>query len=157
MTPEEISKELIAQNLDGDKQVNIKIIYIYKPKSNKNFTSCVIEVSPEVHRRLLASARIYLRFSACKFVDHIRVLQCYRCMSFGHMAKDCKSTPTCGHCSDSHETTDCKNKTQTPRCCNCIRLIKKTACDTEHSASDATKCPILGNKIKERITYINYG
>jgi len=156
MSPEEIKKELIAQNLNNDKDVELQIIYIYKPKPNKTVTSCVIEVSPEVRKRLLANGRIYLRFSACTFTDHVRVLQCYRCMTFGHIARDCKSAPVCGHCSEQHEMKDCKNKAQPPLCCNCSRTSKRSTNDLVHSASDVEKCPILSNKVRDKITNINY-
>ena len=157
MSSEEIRKELIAQNLDNDNDVHLKVVYIYKPKANKNYTSCVIEVSPGVRMRLLKNEHIYLRFSACKSADYIRVLQCYKCLSFGHIAKDCKDMPVCGHCTESHETKDCNNKQKSPLCCNCIRTAKKSTCESGHSALDAKKCPIIGNKIKDLISNINYG
>lgn len=124
MSSEKIRNELIAQNLNGDNNVDLKVIYIYQPKDNKRYTSCVIEVTPEVQRRLLKNERIYLRFSACNFADHVRVLQCYKCMTFGHIAQNCKLDPICGHCSRPHEMINCNNRKLPPLCCNCTRYSK---------------------------------
>ncbi|KMQ89588.1 putative 50 kda protein in type i retrotransposable element r1dm [Lasius niger] len=113
-----------------------------------------MEVSPAV-RRALKCGRIYIRYAACFFADHIRVIQCYRCLSFGHIAKDCKGEHSCGHCAGAHELKDCKSRSQPPKCFNCERY-HGTHNDLKHSAMDTAKCPILGRKIKDRIAYINY-
>ncbi|EFN65037.1 hypothetical protein EAG_01181, partial [Camponotus floridanus] len=41
--------------------------------------------------RILNQARIYLGWSSCRVADHVQILQCYRCLSFGHIAKDCRA------------------------------------------------------------------
>lgn len=129
LTADEIENDLIAQNLKGaydKKREYIKLIYKFKPKENKQHTNCVIEVSPEIRKQLFTNRRIYLRFSACYFADYIRILQCYKCMAFGHLANDCKSRPICGHCSEPHQTRDCDRRGQPPVCCNCGRNSKGT-------------------------------
>jgi len=54
------------------------------------------------------------------------------------------------------EMKDCKNKAQPPLCCNCSRTLKRSTNDLVHSASDVEKCPILSNKVRDRITNIYY-
>ncbi|XP_020297471.1 uncharacterized protein LOC109862001 [Pseudomyrmex gracilis] len=157
MSSEEIAKEISAQNLQGlNKTADVlKVVYIYPAKDNKRATSCVLEVSPEVRNLFMARNRIYLRFNACKFADHVRVLQCYKCLAFGHLAKTCKSAPLCGHCGEAHEMKNCTKRELAPRCGNCLRLNNMN--DLAHEATDAKKCPILNKKITARIANINYG
>ncbi|KAL6418568.1 hypothetical protein ACFW04_012005 [Cataglyphis niger] len=69
---------------------DVKIVYIFTPKQDRRITSCLLEVTPAVRRILFGNGRIYLRYSACSFADHVRIMQCYRCLLFGHIAKDCK-------------------------------------------------------------------
>lgn len=155
MSAEEIRDELAAQNLSIDAARDLKIVFIFTPKQNRNTTSCVLEVSPAVRRNLLKCGRIYLRYAACSFSDHVRVVQCFKCLSFGHIAKDCKGDPSCGHCAGAHEMRDCKSKNSPPKCSNCARHHGSLS-DLAHSAVDALKCPILGRKIKDKIANTNY-
>lgn len=110
MSREEIEKELVAQNLDCNEAAEIKVVYKYAPRQNSRTVSCVLEVPPSVRRALLRMGRIYLRYSTCNFSDYVKVLQCFKCMAFGHIAKECKVDPSCGHFSGQHEMCDCAVK-----------------------------------------------
>lgn len=119
MNADEIRDEIVAQNLNSDLAKDLKVIYTFKAKQDRQTTSCILEVSPAARKALFANGRIYIRYSSCTFADHVRVVQCYRCLSFGHYAVNCKAGPTCGHCAGIHETKDCKSRDQPPKCYNC--------------------------------------
>lgn len=136
---------------------HLKVVYIFPTKPGRRTTSCVIEISPEIRKTLMVNGRIYLRYSACRFADYVRVLQCYRCLGFGHTAGGCKAAPVCGHCAESHELKDCKNKDLPPKCGNCVALRGVSIGDSVHAAIDATRCSILCKKIKDKVSNINYG
>lgn len=157
MSIDEIRENIIAQNLNVNEGNELKIVYLFPPKPERSTTSCVVEVSPSIRKILLKNGRIYIRFSACTFSDYVRILQCYKCLSFGHVAKNCKSDPTCGHCSEGHEMKDCKKKDLPPKCGNCVKGQGSSHSCLAHQAIDAKKCPILCNKIKAKIAFINYG
>lgn len=94
--------------------------------------------------------------SRCRFADYVKVLQCYRCLSFGHFAKDCKRGSFCGHCAGIHATRDCMNRDLEAKCHNCSQGTAASA-NLSHSALDPNKCPILRRKIMEKTHNINYG
>lgn len=156
MSADEIKEELIAQNLSSDHGSELKVIYIFQPKQDKRFTSCILEVSPTVHKVLFGGRRIFLKYAICSFADYIRILQCYKCLKFGHMARNCNSKPACGHCAGEHDTKDCVSKDLPPICFNC-KVHQGFNDDTDHEATDAKRCPILDRKIKDRITSTSYG
>ncbi|CAG9790271.1 unnamed protein product [Diatraea saccharalis] len=66
------------------------------------------------------------------------VLQCYKCMGFGHTTKFCKRNIVCSICSESHSYKECTN-TNKPLCINC---------KGEHIAVAGT-CPVKLQKINE--------
>ncbi|KMQ92761.1 putative 50 kda protein in type i retrotransposable element r1dm [Lasius niger] len=156
MSAEEIKTELAAQNLSGEHCNDIKVIYVFPPKKDRHTKGCVLEVAPIIRKTLLDCGRVFLRYAVCSVADHVRILQCYRCLQFGHMAKTRKSKPACGHCAGDHEMKDCPKRQVSPACLNCIQN-KNFSGDTAHSAMDSKRYPILGRKIKVKIADTNYG
>ncbi|XP_020297161.1 uncharacterized protein LOC109861773 [Pseudomyrmex gracilis] len=156
MTSDEILDEIAAQNLENFDKADLKVIYLFPAKADKRTTSCVLEVSPMIRNMLLNRGRIYLRYSACRFADYVRVLQCYNCLAFGHLAKNCGLKTTCGYCGGEHQMRDCDRRV-TLKCGNCLRSKQFSTGDLGHAATDAKKCPILSRKISSRISSINYG
>lgn len=49
-----------------------------------------------------------------------RSIQCFRCLSFGHMAGKCTNSVVCSHCSDDHAFSDCPSKNLKTQCKNCF-------------------------------------
>lgn len=156
--PSDVNKEqfvqcLIRQNCNGNDNDKIKVIYWFPMNVNRN-NSAIIEVTPTIRRALLNQGRVYIDWASCRVSDHIRVTQCYKCLQFGHTAKVCNSDiDICGHCSGAHESRSCKSKKGVLKCHNCA-LTKGT--DTEHSALDATRCPVLKRRLNDKIRTINY-
>ncbi|KAL6421397.1 hypothetical protein ACFW04_011790 [Cataglyphis niger] len=132
---------------------DVKVLYIFSPKQDMHITSCILEVIPAVRRTLLGCEQIYLRYSACSFSDHVRIMQCYRCLSFGHIAKDCKGKLSYRHCVGAHGMKDCSNKDQSPKYLNYKRHHVSHS-DLAHSTMNAAKCSVLG--IEDKIDNTSY-
>jgi hypothetical protein len=45
-----------------------------------------------------------------RFFAGCGLVQCFKCCSYGHIAKHCRIEPRCGHCASTHETRDCTTK-----------------------------------------------
>ncbi|KAL6419272.1 hypothetical protein ACFW04_014001 [Cataglyphis niger] len=155
MSAEEIEDELLAQNFSDVSANDVKIVYIFTPKQDRRITSCILDVTLAVRRILLGSGRIYLRYSACSFADHVRIVQCYRCLSFGHIAKDCKNKPSCRYCAGAYKMKECKNRDQLPKSLNC-ECHHVSHGNLAHSAIDAAKCSILGRRVRDKIANTNH-
>lgn len=86
--------------------------------------------------------------------DFINLTRCYRCQSFGHIAKHCQApSETCGHCGcDGHNFKECPNKDKKETCVHCKRIKKPDG----HS-SRAKTCPIYKLALEQYINKINYG
>lgn len=154
LTPEEIMKCIVNQNLVEGDSAGVKLVYLF-PKRDRRFTSCIIEVSPEIRRRLLRNDGVYIDWSSCRVNDYVSVLQCYRCLRFGHLAKNCRSKDVhCGHCGKDHEIKDCDKRREEICCYNC-REMKHG--DIQHTSFDALNCPILARRVEDKTRRINYG
>ena len=71
-----------------------------------------------------------------EFKPRRRIIQCYNCFKFGHVAKLCRQVhQSCKTCSENHHYTQCKSLVE--KCCNC---------EAPHSAADK-RCPIFQNSV----------
>jgi len=74
--------------------------------------SAVVLAPASLVRDLLAAARIKIGMVSCRVrIPVRRVTRCYRCLSFGHLSKECKGpdrTTCCRRCGeDGHKAISC--------------------------------------------------
>ena len=80
-------------------------------------------------------------FRAEEYKPRRRIIQCYNCYAFGHVANLCpKRHQVCIHCSGKHNYETCPNTDDEPTCGNC--------CTKGHSIIDK-ECPIYQAITKE--------
>lgn len=151
---EQIASDLLALNLNdfAGKTKEAKVVYIFSSRE-RAFTNCVLEVSPEVRSFFMGASKLYFGFAACRFKDYVRIVQCYKCLAFGHIARDCVASPRCGHCAGGHEGKDCGRREDNPVCFNCKAC---GSADFRHRAYDISTCPILRRRLADRAKDINY-
>jgi hypothetical protein len=65
-----------------------------------------------------------------RFYTGCGLIQCFKCCSYGHIAKHCRIEARCGHCAGLHETRHCNDKTKTTCPCCKARGIR----DNNHKA-----------------------
>ncbi|KAL6431975.1 hypothetical protein ACFW04_007425 [Cataglyphis niger] len=119
---------------------DVKIVYIFTPKQDRRITSCILEDISAVRRILLGSGQIYLRYSACLFADHVRIIAKVNLLT---------------DIAEAYEMKDCRNRDQPPKCLNCERH-HVFHYDFAYSAMDAAKCSILGRRVKDKIANTSY-
>lgn len=59
------------------------------------------------------------------------------------------------HCAGDYEKKNCTRIKDPLKCKNCSH-VQDSSKIPAHSATDASKCPLLSNKIKDKIALINY-
>jgi hypothetical protein len=83
-----------------------------------------------------------LKLQLEKAIQKPKVAQCFNCLSFGHISKQCRRQKICFHCANpitsenSHD--DCNLEI---KCCNC----KSNA----YSARDINSCPKYNDLLKK--------
>ncbi|CAK1583172.1 unnamed protein product [Parnassius mnemosyne] len=107
-----------------DEQKTIKVLRRTKSRI-RELTNVIVETTPQMWAKL-KEQKLRLGYQVVSCVDQSPVTQCYRCLGFNHTAKDCKNEQRCGYCSETHDTRECRNINQAPKCCNCIDSQKTT-------------------------------
>ncbi|KHJ31539.1 putative zinc finger cchc-type protein [Erysiphe necator] len=65
------------------------------------------------------------------FESGFRMMQCYNCQKYGHIAKNCSVESKCGHCAGGQNTRTCPGKQE----------IRYSNCSKKHKAWDPV-CPV---------------
>ncbi|CAH1992579.1 unnamed protein product [Acanthoscelides obtectus] len=118
----------------------------------------VLEVSPDLRKKLLTRGYVWLGWRKCPIVDHLRITQCFRCCKFGHIAKQCKSsTSACIKCSRDHMANQCEVASDQVKCIICVSYGSKSKSHVQvnHAANDS-HCPAYINYVRNLKNRINF-
>lgn len=156
----EVFKCLYQQNLadklpDSTFEGFLSTIKLSHKSGRKDAETCiyVLEVSADIRKALINSARVFINWSSCPVRDFTLVTRCYKCQQYGHAAKTCREdTNTCGHCGVvGHDIKQCSKKSDSPKCATCLHF--KKPCN--HKTGDA-ECPAKQMAEKRYINSIDY-
>ncbi|CAB3227415.1 unnamed protein product [Arctia plantaginis] len=118
-------------------ELNIK----YKKRTrNPNTVHIILQVRPAVWRRMTEAGALYLDLQRVRVEDQSPLIQCTRCLAFGHGRKFCTGgADMCSHCGGPHLREKCADYVagKEPRCCNCSRSGLQ---GTDHNAF-SIDCP----------------
>lgn len=144
-TDEDIKTALIQQNkhLMEDLSVEERTATVrYRIKvRNRHENHVIVEVSPNLWRRLTEIGRVYIDVQRVRVMDQSPLVQCSKCLAYGHGRRLCvEEDETCHYCGGSHVQQDCPEKLAGTKqtCINCKRA--KNTSDRHAVFSD--DCPV---------------
>jgi hypothetical protein len=101
------------------KSNKVRKIFLTKPNS-REVRLAVATLDEEEAEKLLLVSRLRVGFVNCRVRKRVTVSQCYKCLGYGHVKKECQGpdrSDLCYRCGVSgHKTKDCQNE---PRCFLC--------------------------------------
>ncbi|KAG7196414.1 hypothetical protein KM043_018822 [Ampulex compressa] len=153
----EVTRSIAAQNslnLQEDEAAQHMRALFKTGERGKATVNWVLEVAPEIRRKILAKERVNIGWMSCKVRDHLQVSRCFKCQSYGHIAKHCKAAEEiCKQCSKSgHRGSDCPEADKKAVCINC----KKSHREFHHKAG-SKKCPSHVAALERKAANIHYG
>ncbi|KAG5866451.1 hypothetical protein JTB14_015355 [Gonioctena quinquepunctata] len=128
----------------------VKARYKYGKRNGKDKV-WVIETNAETRDRILRNGRVSIGWIRCGVRDHVRVIRCYRCQKYGHVASNCRSPLACSRCAGEHDTRNCESRSI--RCVNCYR---EGAEIQDHEAT-SFDCPTYQRKVQSHVQNTDYG
>lgn len=80
-----------------------------------------------------AVERLMVQESRC--FEYVNLLQCNKCLRFGHFARECTYLANCKKCAERHETAACTSTTTNAKCFNCNAAnLKGASLNATHRA-----------------------
>lgn len=138
-TDDDIRTALAEQNrhLLEDLSADETAVEVRYRRRARNQQEChaVLQVSPELWQRLTSAGRVYIDLQHVRVQDQSPLVQCTRCLAYGHGRKQCADdVDLCNYCGGPHLKSSCTQlaAAQAPKCINCTRA-KLT--ETAHTAS----------------------
>ena len=111
----------------------------------------VAEVSPAL-RKIMVDRRIFVGWGSALVVDHLEVMQCYRCYEFGHKSDRCSAKqPKCGRCGEDHDQRKCES--DKVRCTSCATA----GLDNHNHEAIDRNCPTRKRILENIKRSIDYG
>ncbi|CAG9788875.1 unnamed protein product [Diatraea saccharalis] len=137
LTDEEIITAVRNQNPDiytakeDDDEFRIK----YRRKT-RNTEKChvIVQLKPGYWKKITEKGHLYVGMERVRVEDQTPLIQCTRCLNFGHGRKFCQdSADKCSHCGGLHLRADCPDRKAgvPPQCCNCTH---EELSGTDHNA-----------------------
>ena len=108
--------------------------------------TAIISLPLDAARRALSVGRVKIGWTMCRLREYVRPKSCFRCLGFGHLAKDCKGvdrSKMCRRCGgEGHIAKTC---TIQPRCLLC----DKTGDQSQQHITGSSSCPKYRNAMKK--------
>ena len=106
---------------EGDRRMSVKF---RRKARNPLCGHIVLVVSPALWRRMLDTGRVRVDLQSVRVEDQSPLVQCTRCLGFGHSRRFCRDTQDlCSHCGGDHKKAECPSsrRGEAPKCINCDR------------------------------------
>ncbi|XP_023210483.1 uncharacterized protein LOC111613369 [Centruroides sculpturatus] len=140
------SEQMSQSILEEEIQIRFLI-----PQKDSNLQSWVMEVSPMMREIIIREEKLYIGWNRCPVLDYILIRRCYKCLAFGHYAKECQHhSQVCSHCGGGHVYKDC-DKEGPAKCTNCYKNKIK---DYHHNTIDKD-CPCFIKELHKYTRQIN--
>ncbi|KAJ2942166.1 hypothetical protein O0L34_g11087 [Tuta absoluta] len=128
--------------LEGIPAEDLRLVPKYRRRTrNEHQSHIVVQVSPRVWSSLTSIGRIHIDLQRVKVEDQSPLVQCSRCLGYGHGRKHCTETADiCSHCGGPHMKADCEEwlAHTLPTCRNCLKADLERK---DHNAFDSN-CPV---------------
>lgn len=147
-------KNLKHKNVTKEKCDN-SITHRFSIKTkNQEKENWVISLPSDLYKLLIDKGRIFINFYSLKIKSFINITRCFKCFSYGHMAKNCVEKELfCEKCGESgHLKDNCRAKNKLLVCVNCKRARRK---EHTHSVKDL-KCPEYKKQLENYIRRIEW-
>lgn len=136
---EKILEAIVGQNKSLLKDLEGRDLQLKMLRRTKGRVSevhnIILQVSPAMWGRL-NNRKIRIGYQVVPAYDQSPAIQCFRCLEYGHVARNCKNEVACGYCTKAHDTRSCDGRDSGPICKNC----KSSKRDCGHPAY-SSQCP----------------
>lgn len=123
-TDDYIIDSIKEQNdFDMEENATIQVYSKYKQKNRTNKGNIILTVNPELKNKICQIGKINIGWRRCVVHEFFKIVRCFKCARYGHLAGKCENNETCFNCAGPHKTSECRSKHL--KCINCVETNNK--------------------------------
>lgn len=150
--------ETLIQNLrqQNDVITNESELTVVQVRKREDYSTILLRVDTKTFKSVISKKRVCIGWNSCRVFEHLDVIRCFRCHSYGHIVDKCPSDViVCPKCSGNHEFKNCKSTKIS--CANCMRKNNELNLnlDVQHFAW-SIKCPVTQKHVQRVQKYVRY-
>lgn len=98
-----------------------ELLFIREYSSNPNVKNFLYKCSTNLLSVILKRGIIRVELKEYYYYEDFNILQCFKCLGYGHSAKNCNFPTACKNCAGDHHHKECTNP-NSHKCANCIKI-----------------------------------
>lgn len=109
------------QAIKSNGVVDIIEMKSFRKGQKLNMVRCICKCKESQEKLISSGLKVgYVKCQVGEYERREKVIQCYRCQNFGHIAAKCKGRERCSRCGQlDHNVKSCKSKPEEAKCANC--------------------------------------
>lgn len=127
------------------------LTFIREYSSNPNVKNFLYKCSTNLLSIILKKGAIRVELKEFNCYEDFNILQCFKCLGYGHSAKNCNLPIACKNCAGDHHHKECTNQ-NSHRCANCMKLDDNPR-NGKHRAT-AGRCPLRQERVDQIIAIL---
>ncbi|KAI5639063.1 hypothetical protein NE865_08405 [Phthorimaea operculella] len=164
--PEELTELISRQNETIKNVITSQEDLVFKFKRNnrkEDLYNAVFMTTPTIYRAAVTAGRVNVDHQRIYVEEYTPLLQCYKCLQFGHTRLRCTNEDTiCSHCAAmTHNFKDCPVKSDNSKinCYNCDKHLKRhnSSLAVPNHTATSKNCPRVIQMTENLRTRIDYG
>lgn len=128
--PKSVSTDEIKEELASKDFKVLKVKLISKPDSEYPSYSVIFDKTTLIKKIIDTKRLCYCVVNWTKYKSNSDVTQCFRCMQFGHISKNCHRVEKCLKCAGPHSVKECVVETVLCANCNEEHMANEKSCNT---------------------------
>lgn len=145
--PDDVDSSIIIDEIRASNywlaEAGLSLNRVYKVVAGKrSYCNAIISCNVSILKIVISHGCIIFGLREHYCYEHVDVLQCSKCWSFGHTSSSCRGQIRCKRCSSDHGTATCTATSL--KCINCAAHNRRDTVikyDTKHIASsDLCRC-----------------
>lgn len=133
-----------------DAAFHVKRQYVITVRG-RSYTNAILACDLKSHAKFINHGKVIIHLGEYNVFEFIDLLQCNKCLRYGHTKRTCENGPRCKMCGGKHFTEDCKEEDPKPFCPNCDRINAKNKEGPHHKTNHTAvsdRCPARLDRIE---------
>lgn len=150
---EEVFLQYMKKQNDGifNSSSECKLINFCPTKNKRSIFQATLQVDVLTYKKVIEAGKLFIGLDSCTVYEAFYLPRCFKCNSYNHTAKFCRSDLSCPLCAGNHEYNSCSVSQDQYKCVNCcsIKEKQKIDIDVKHAVWNYGNCSAYKQEVNK--------